>query len=118
MVRKMMSDEEVPDDELFDEEDLDDTDDVDDLDDIVTSGRGSTIAIFGAGVLVGALIGAGAALLTAPARGEVTRKRVRRRIRDARDDTQTRLDELQDEARRGIQRRRRSIQRRQRRRKA
>lgn len=56
-----------------------------------TAGRGG--GPFVAGLIVGALIGASAALLLAPDSGKVTRRRLRRRLEDLREDA---ADELRD----------------------
>lgn len=52
---------------------------------------------FMSGLLLGAAIGAGVALLTAPQPGRRTRKRLRRAAVDFRDSAGDRLDELADE---------------------
>ena len=65
--------------------------------------RGETdwarVGVFGAGVAIGALIGAGAALLLAPATGYETRTRLARRTRDVADDAADRWDDVSDELR-------------------
>ncbi len=53
------------------------------------------IGTFGAGIAIGALIGAATALLMAPGSGESTRQRIRERLSFGRDDTM--WDELGDE---------------------
>jgi gas vesicle protein len=63
------------------------------------------------GFVVGALVGAGTALLLAPARGDVTRRRIRRRMHRLRDDASHRVDELRDDAEREFRRARRRIKR-------
>jgi hypothetical protein len=73
--------------------------------------RGGSAMGFLAGLVVGALVGAGAALLAAPERGEVTRSRLRRRMRRVRDDTVDRVGEIRDDAERGIRRARRRVRR-------
>lgn len=55
------------------------------------------VANFISGLLLGAIIGAGVALLTAPRPGRKTRKRLRRVALDARDTATDRLDHLADE---------------------
>jgi gas vesicle protein len=52
---------------------------------------------FISGLLLGAVIGAGVAFLTAPHTGRKTRKRLRRAATDLRDSTTDRLDDLADE---------------------
>jgi gas vesicle protein len=63
------------------------------------------LAIFGAGTLLGAALGAGAALLFAPQSGEQTRRDLARRSRHLRVRTTDAWDDLRDElqwaARRG-----------------
>lgn len=58
---------------------------------------GRTFAI---GLLLGALIGAGVALLVAPQSGEETRRLIRRRAKRLAADTQDRVDDLKAQARR------------------
>ena len=113
MARKAPKEEEIEilEDELY-EDDVED----DDLEEVVVRRRAPGIGLFAAGIVVGALLGAGIAVLTAPARGEVTRRRVRRRLHDLQDDARDRLDELRDDAQRGLSRNR--IRRRARRRRA
>jgi gas vesicle protein len=55
------------------------------------------VANFISGLLLGAIIGAGVALLTAPRPGRKTRKRLRRAAEDVRDSATDRLDQLADE---------------------
>jgi len=52
---------------------------------------------FVSGLILGAFIGAGVALLTAPESGRRTRRRLRRAAVDVRDDAASQLDELADE---------------------
>ena len=52
---------------------------------------------FISGLLLGAIIGAGVAYLTAPQPGRKTRKRIRRAASDIRDSATDRLDDLADE---------------------
>lgn len=52
---------------------------------------------FISGLLLGAIIGAGVAYLTAPHPGKKTRKRIRRAANDFRDTATDRLDDLADE---------------------
>ena len=73
------------------------------------------VGLLGAGLLVGALVGASAALLLAPQSGRETRTAIRRRARFARhraSDAWTQLaDELAAVARRGRRRARRAMRR-------
>jgi len=63
---------------------------------------------FVAGILVGAVLGAGLALLLAPDRGEKTRGRLRRRMHSLREDAREGIDKAgsltRDELRRGKRR--------------
>ncbi len=54
---------------------------------------------FAAGLLIGALIGAGVALLFAPQSGEDTRRLIRKRARRFAADTRDRYDDLKDRVR-------------------
>lgn len=71
------------------------------------------VGLVGAGLLIGALAGAGAALLLAPQSGEETRLAIGRRARHARYRARTAWDDLADElagaARRGRRRARRAF---------
>lgn len=98
----------VDDDEDIDVDDLDE-EDLMDLDNYVVAGgaRG-----FVAGVLVGALIGAGAALLLAPDRGEVVRKRIGRGFRELQEDARDQLEDWRGDARREVRRQKRKLKRR------
>lgn len=55
------------------------------------------IANFISGLLLGAVIGAGVALLTAPRPGRKTRRRLKRAAEDVRDSASDRLEQLADE---------------------
>ena len=55
------------------------------------------VANFISGLLLGAIIGAGVALLTAPRPGRKTRKRLKRAAEGVRDTAADRLDQLADE---------------------
>jgi ElaB/YqjD/DUF883 family membrane-anchored ribosome-binding protein len=72
---------------------------------------GGTGVGFLVGLVVGALVGAGTALLLAPARGEVTRRRLQRRMRRLRDDASERVGDLRDDAERELRRARRRVRR-------
>ncbi|MBX3147434.1 MAG: YtxH domain-containing protein [Gemmatimonadales bacterium] len=61
---------------------------------------------FGLGLFVGALLGGMAALLLAPGSGRETRRHLRRRIRQAKEQVGDRLEELDDRVRSEIRRRR------------
>ncbi len=55
------------------------------------------VANFISGLLLGAIIGAGVALLTAPRPGRKTRKRLKRAAEDVRESATDRLDQIADE---------------------
>lgn len=61
--------------------------------------------IFLTGLGIGALLGAGAALLYAPESGDITRHRLRRQFRALRDDAADELRDRTRHARRELQRR-------------
>jgi hypothetical protein len=73
-------------------------------------GGGSALT-FLAGFGLGALLGAGVALLFAPDRGSVTRRRLSRRLRDLSADTADRVGELRHRAEREVRRGRRRLAR-------
>ena len=75
--------------------------------DVMDRFRGATT--FVAGFMVGALLGAGVALLVAPQRGEATRRRIGSRWRNIRDDAADQLGEWKDDARRELRRRRKQL---------
>ncbi len=66
---------------------------------------------FVGGLVLGALIGAGIALLVAPERGRTLRRKLARRMRDAGDEIREDFDGLRDAARRTLARRRRRLRR-------
>lgn len=66
---------------------------------------------FAMGLVVGALLGAVVALAYAPERGEVTRKRMKRRLRDAGESAREALTDAAGEMRDEVSRRRRDIAR-------
>ncbi len=87
--------------------------------DLVDDKRAGSIAAFVGGMLIGGLVGAGVALLLAPDRGDVTRRRVRRTFTDLTEGAREQfegarehLDELRDDARRELRRQRRRLHRR------
>ena len=63
------------------------------IEELITENRGFGVGLFAAGLLVGAVIGAGALYLTAPDRGQHTRRRVKSRFRDFRDDARGHVDD-------------------------
>lgn len=90
----------VEDDEFDEDEELDEVE-------TVAGARG-----FAAGLVLGALIGAGLALIIAPQRGEVLRRRVKRGLRDIGEDAREQLDDWRGQARRQIRSQRRRLRRR------
>jgi gas vesicle protein len=68
------------------------------------SGRG--LGGFAAGVVFGALLGAGIALMFAPERGDTTRRRLSRRLTRLREDTAEGLERAGARTRRELRRRR------------
>jgi hypothetical protein len=69
------------------------------------------VALFAAGIAVGALLGAGAALLTAPQSGIETRLALKRGARKARVRAEDRWDDLGRELRAAARRRKRKLRR-------
>jgi hypothetical protein len=96
---------EIMEEELEPEEELDEVE-------IYETESASGIVGFLGGLVLGALIGAGVALLVAPERGDVTRRRLRTRLRDAGDDAKEQLEDWRDDAERELRRHRRKLQRR------
>ncbi len=100
------------DEDLEDEIEEDEYEDDEDID-----GRSASAVVgFVTGLLVGVVVGAGVALLIAPDRGDVTRRRLRSRFHDLQDDARDKLASVRDEtgrrARRGPRRLRRRRSRR------
>jgi hypothetical protein len=90
------------DEEQFEEEELDELEDI---------GTARGVVGFIGGLMLGALIGAGVALLLAPDRGYVTRRRIRTRFEDVRDDAKDQIDDWRGSAEREFKRGRRKVQR-------
>jgi hypothetical protein len=65
---------------------------------------------FAAGVLFGAVLGVGLALLFAPERGETMRRRLRRRLARLREDAEDGLERAGNRTRRELARRRRQVE--------
>ena len=70
-------------------------------------GGNSGVRTFAAGLLIGALVGAGIALLIAPSSGEETRRMIARRARRLAADARERYDEARHELRQAREHRRR-----------
>lgn len=66
---------------------------------------GGSVAGFAMGVVFGALLGAGLALLYAPERGDKTRRYLRRRLSRLREDTEEGLGRMSERARKELVRR-------------
>jgi len=103
LVDEDREDEEEMDDEEMDDEDLEEYD----LYHSMIGLRG-----FAIGLVVGGLVGAGVALLMAPERGEIVRKRITKGIRDIHEDARDQLDDWGGEARREVGKQRRRLKRR------
>jgi hypothetical protein len=73
-------------------------------------GRRGGISFF-AGFALGALLGVGAALLFAPERGAVTRKKLRRRFKALKHEAADRIGDARDAAERELRRQRRRLRR-------
>lgn len=84
----------------------------DELEDLVEHGGSSGTLGFIGGLLLGAVIGAGIALLVAPERGEVVRRHIRTRVQDMQDGARDRLDDWREEAGAQLRRKRRKLRRR------
>lgn len=70
-------------------------------------GGNGGVRTFAAGLLIGALVGAGIALLVAPSSGEETRRLIARRARRLAADARDRYEEARHELRQARERRRR-----------
>lgn len=70
-------------------------------------GGNSGVRTFAAGLLIGALVGAGIALLVAPQSGEETRRTIARRARRLAADARERYEEARHQLHRARERRRR-----------
>jgi hypothetical protein len=100
------------DDELLDDEELTEDDLEDEVEEIIEGEGASSIVAFAAGLVIGAFIGAGAALLAAPERGAVTRRRLGRRFRDLQQDARDQVEDWRGEVGGELGRRRRRLRRR------
>lgn len=79
--------------------------------DAANGDEGSRSLAFGAGIAVGALLGAGLALLLAPQSGRETREFIATRARRLPDDARDSWDDLGDELRSALRRRTRGLRR-------
>ncbi len=97
--------------DLVDDDDRDEEEE-EIVDEYVEAEGTSGIVGFVCGLFLGALIGAGVALLVAPERGDVTRRRIRKRVRDVGEDAREQLDGWRGDAERELRKHRRKLQRR------
>lgn len=89
------------------DEDLDANDETDAEADDEGRRRSGAVGFVG-GLVLGTLIGAGIALLVAPARGAVTRRRIKRIVQDIKEQTRDKFDDAREELahqRRNVERR-------------
>lgn len=95
------------------DEEQDQSDEQDELDAEPSAGAEGATGMIGfvGGLVLGALIGAGIALLVAPERGRVMRRRLARRVRTAGEEIRDEFDGLRASARRRLARRRRRLRR-------
>jgi gas vesicle protein len=108
-----MSDDETRDDETRDDETTDDetTDDETKVDEMSHHlNQTERIGGFAAGILFGAMLGAGIALLFAPERGDKTRRRLQQRLHQLREDAGEGLERAGTRTRKDLARRRRQIE--------
>jgi gas vesicle protein len=83
--------------------------DADDSPDLPADPAAGRLGGFAAGVVFGAFLGAGLALLFAPDRGDKTRSRLRRRLRHLREQAREGMDRAGSRTREDLIRRRRLI---------
>ena len=89
----------------------DDEESDEEMGDMKHAGAGSSgIAGFAVGVVFGALLGAGLALLYAPDRGEKTRRQLKRRLHRLREEAGEGFDRAGTRARKELSRRRRRLE--------
>ncbi len=84
----------------------------DELDEMAEAEGATGIVGFLSGFVLGALAGAGLALLLAPERGDVTRRRIRKKFRDVSSDAREQIDDWKDDAERELRRRQRQLRKR------
>ena len=97
--------DEIEDDEAEDE--LLEADEIEIIDD-----GGSGLVGLLAGLVIGVFVGAGVALLLAPERGDVTRRRIRTKFSDVTDEARDQFEGWRDQAERELRRRQRKVRRR------
>lgn len=84
----------------------------DELAEFVEEAHATGAVGFLAGIVLGAFLGAGVALLLAPERGDVTRRRIRSKLRDVTEDAREQIDDWRDGAERELRRRQRQLRKR------
>ncbi len=89
-------------------EDLDEGDEVVETTETGNTGRSGTLS-FMAGMVLGALVGAGVALLVAPERGAVTRRRLKKFVGRLSADAKEKAEDWRDDVKAELKRRRRQI---------
>jgi gas vesicle protein len=97
------------------EKDLDlveDEEQEDELDELEEVEGATGLVGFLTGFTLGALAGAGLALLLAPERGDITRRRIRKKFRDVSDDARDQFEDWKDDAGRELKRRQRQLRKR------
>jgi hypothetical protein len=99
----------------FTEDEIEDDleDELDPEDEDYEGCSGFTVARgFAAGLIVGALVGAGVAILMAPERGEILRRRIGSGLREIQDDARDQLEDWRGDAGRELSKQRRKLARR------
>ncbi len=94
-------------DELEEEDEVDEDEEIEG-DGTVPSVSHGALGFFG-GLVLGVLLGAGTALLLAPERGTMVRRRIGRRVRRLRHDAEEKVGELRDNAEHEFKRARRRL---------
>jgi hypothetical protein len=97
-------------DEDEDDEAEDELLDADEIE-IVDEGTSGLVGLL-AGLVIGAFVGAGVALLLAPERGDVTRRRIRTKFSDVTYEARDQFEGWRDQAERELRRRQRKVRRR------
>src|SRR4051812_897214 len=96
----------------MEDQDEQEEDDMEEGDEVVetteTPGRSGTLS-FMAGMVLGALVGAGVALLMAPERGAVTRRRLKKFVSRMGKDAKDKVEDWRDDVKAELSRRRRQI---------